>query len=120
MKVIVSARETNLEAPVDTRFGRTRYLLLVDSESGQVEEVISNSANVAAGQGAGVQAASAVAATPAEAVISGNLGPKAFAVLERAGIPVFKAPPSSVAEVVSAFTRGELEQQREATVRGHW
>jgi predicted Fe-Mo cluster-binding NifX family protein len=119
MKVVVSAEGRDLDSRVDERFGRAAYLLLVDTESLEVE-VIDNAPNTAAAQGAGIQAASAIAATPTDAVISGNVGPKAFATLEKAGIAAYRTGEATVREAVEAYSRGELERQQGATVRGHW
>jgi predicted Fe-Mo cluster-binding NifX family protein len=119
MKVVVSAEGRDLESRVDERFGRAAYLLLVDTESLEFE-VINNAPNTAAVQGAGIQAASAIAATPCEAVISGNVGPKGFATLEKAGIATYRTGDVTVREALGAFKRGELERQQGATVRGHW
>ena len=119
MKVVVSAEGRDLDSRVDERFGRAAYLLLVDADTLELE-VIDNAPNTAAAQGAGIQAASAIAATPCEAVISGNVGPKAFATLEKAGIAVHRTGEATVREAVEAFTRGELEPQQGASVRGHW
>jgi predicted Fe-Mo cluster-binding NifX family protein len=109
MKIVVSAQGRELDSAVDARFGRAPYLLVVDTETREVE-VIDNAGGTAAAHGAGVQAASAIAATPAEALISGSVGPKALATLEKAGIDVYLAADVTVEEAVSAFTGGELEQ----------
>ncbi|MFP4374655.1 MAG: NifB/NifX family molybdenum-iron cluster-binding protein [Spirochaetaceae bacterium] len=119
MKVVVSAEGRELDSRVDKRFGRAAYLLVVDTDTLELE-VIDNAPSTAAAQGAGIQAASAIAATPSHALISGNVGPKAFATLEKAGIPVYRCGDVSVRQAVAAFSRGELEQQRGASVKGHW
>ena len=119
MKVVVSEQGTELDSPLDARFGRARYLLLVDTETLEAE-VIDNAGNTRAAQGAGIQAASAIAATPADALISGNVGPKAFATLEKAGIAAYRSGAGTVREAVEAFTQGGLERQQSASVRGHW
>ena len=119
MKVAISAQGRDLDSPVDLRFGRAPYLLLVDTETEEVE-VIDNAGGVGAPQGAGIQAASAIAATSTAAVISGNVGPKAYATLEKAGIAVYTCDQVSVREALGRFTRGELTRQSSASVRGHW
>jgi predicted Fe-Mo cluster-binding NifX family protein len=55
MKICVSSTGNTLDAPVDPRFGRCRYFLIVDSETMQFEAV----PNIASGAmgGAGIQAA---------------------------------------------------------------
>ena len=119
MQIVVSAQGTDTNSLVDTRFGRAKHLLLVDTEAETAEE-LAGASGAGAAQGAGVQAASAIAATPAAALISGNVGPRAFTVLERAGIACYLATEVTVAEAVAALERGELPQQNAANVQEHW
>ena len=58
MKICVSATANSLDAPVDPRFGRCQYFLIVDSETMQFE-AIPNMASGAMG-GARIQAARAL------------------------------------------------------------
>jgi hypothetical protein len=58
MNVAITAQGTELDAPVETRFGRARYFLLVDTQTGGFT-VHDNVQNVNAPQGAGIQAAQA-------------------------------------------------------------
>ena len=84
MKIVVTASGRTLADAMDTRFGRARYFLLVDSDTGTVA-AHDNAQNLNAVQGAGIQAAEAVARLGAEAVVTGNVGPKAFRTLAAAG-----------------------------------
>ena len=56
MKVAVTAYGPGLESEVDPRFGRARYILVVDSDSGGLVETLDNEKNMNAMGGAGVQA----------------------------------------------------------------
>lgn len=67
MKICVSASADNLDAPVDPRFARCRYFIIVDSES-MKPEAVPNIAAAAVG-GAGIQAAQIVACKGANVVI---------------------------------------------------
>jgi len=106
MKIAVSAGGPSLDSPIDPRFGRCQYLLIVDSESLDFEAV-ENPAVMAPG-GAGIQAAELVASMGAGAVITGNCGPNAYQVLSAAGIEVFVGASGSVREAIEAYRRGEL------------
>jgi predicted Fe-Mo cluster-binding NifX family protein len=106
MKVAVSATGPSLDSPIDPRFGRCQYLLIVDSESLDFEAV-ENPAVMAPG-GAGIQAAELAAGQGVEAVLTGNCGPNAFQVLSAAGIPVFVGASGSVRDVVEAYRKGKL------------
>ena len=74
MKIVVSAKEPDLEAQVDPRFGRSAYFLLVNPESMEYE-VLANGQNVQAAQGAGIQAAAMVAGQRPEGLADGKLRP---------------------------------------------
>jgi predicted Fe-Mo cluster-binding NifX family protein len=118
MNVAVTAQGTELDAPVETRFGRARYFLLVDTETGRFA-VHDNVQNVNAPQGAGIQAAQTIASLGAQALLTGNVGPKAFTTLQAAGIPVYVGVTGTVAQAVEAFRGGKLQLAAQATVAGH-
>jgi predicted Fe-Mo cluster-binding NifX family protein len=118
MKICVSATSNNLEAPLDPRFGRCAYLLIVDSETMQFE-VIPNMATGATG-GAGIQAAQTIANKGVKVVITGNVGPNAFGALSAAGIEILTGASGAVREVVEKFKRGELGKTGAPTVGGHF
>ncbi len=118
MNVAVTAMGKEMTSTVDPRFGRARYFLLVDTETGTVE-VHDNSQNVQAAQGAGIQAGQTVAGLGVDAVISGNFGPKAFHVLHAAGIEAYRTDAGTVAHAVQKFKAGELTKASGANVAGH-
>ncbi|MEW6547590.1 MAG: NifB/NifX family molybdenum-iron cluster-binding protein [Bacillota bacterium] len=117
MKVAVAAQGQNLDSPVDLRFGRAPFFLLVDSETLECES-ISNPAVNSAG-GAGIQTAQLLARSGARAVVTGNVGPNAMSALRAAGIEVYAARGGTVRETVQAFLRGELVPLADATVASH-
>jgi len=119
MKIVVSAKEPDLEAQVDPRFGRSAYFLLVNPESMEYE-VLANGQNVQAAQGAGIQAAAMVAGQRPGALLTGNCGPKAYHTLLAAGIPVFLGVAGPVREAVKEFWAGKLTPARGPNVTGHW
>jgi predicted Fe-Mo cluster-binding NifX family protein len=107
MKIAISATGPSLDSPIDPRFGRCQYLLIVDSESLDFEAV-ENPAVMAPG-GAGIQAAELVASMGAGAVITGNCGPNAYQVLSAAGIDIFVGASGSVRQALEAYRKGELQ-----------
>lgn len=118
MRVVVSAVGESPDAAVDRRFGRAGFFIAVDLETGQ-HQAYSNAQNLQAAQGAGIQAAETVARLQPTAVLTGNVGPKAFRVLKAAGICVFQCEPGSVAAAVTAYRDGKLVELTGATVDGH-
>lgn len=118
MKVAVTSAGQNLESPVDPRFGRAPYLVLVDTETREYQ-AMENTAAQAAG-GAGVQAAQLVADQGVEALVTGNAGPNAFRTLAAAGVKVYVGAAGTVGQALEAFLRGELELAQGPSVPGHF
>jgi predicted Fe-Mo cluster-binding NifX family protein len=118
MKICISAISGSLDAPVEPRFGRSPYFLIVDSESMDFE-TISNLASNAVG-GAGIQAAQTVASKGARVLITGSVGPNAFQALSSAGIRVVTGGSGTVREAVERYKKGELAETMGPTVSGHF
>ena len=119
MKIIVTARGESLDSAVDPRFGRAKYFIFVDTDTNEAT-THDNAQNLNAAQGAGIQAAETVARLGAEAVITGNAGPKAFRTLSAAGIKVYLCSDGTVADASRRFKAGELKEAAMANVEGHW
>ena len=119
MRVAVSATGNTIDSQVDERFGRASYFVVVDTETMGCE-VIENSQNMQAMQGAGVQAAGNVVEADVEYVFTGHCGPKAFRVLSEAGVKIVVGISGTVKDAVEAFKRGELKSTESADVEGHW
>jgi predicted Fe-Mo cluster-binding NifX family protein len=118
MKVCVSAAGNSLDAPVDPRFGRCPYFVIVDLETMQFE-AIPNPAAGAMG-GAGILAAQTIASRGVKAVITGNVGPNAFQALSAAGVRIVTGAYGTVREVVERYKRGELKEAGSPTVGWHF
>jgi len=107
LKICVSATGADLNAPVDPRFGRCAYLLIVDADSMRLLEAIPNP-SVMAPSGAGIQTAQMVANKGVKAVITGNVGPNAYQVLASAGIQIFTGAFERVRDAIEAYRAGRL------------
>ena len=107
-KVAVSSEGPTLGDRVDPRFGRAGGFAVVDLETMEVEYVDNGTSQTMA-QGAGIQAAENVANAGAQVLLSGYVGPKAFAALEAAGIAVGQdVDGMTVGEAVQKFRNGEI------------
>ncbi len=107
MQIAISLEENNgLDSGVSTIFGRCPYFIFIDPENG--EFTIKENAAKAASGGAGIQAAQMVVDQGAGAVISGNLGPKAQAVLSAANIAVYQFKEGSVQQALADFIQNNL------------
>lgn len=119
MKLAFSTSGENIDSPLDPSFGRAKNFLLLDLEL-QTSTVISNQQNLNAAQGAGIQAGQTIVKAGAQALITGHCGPKAFRVLEAAGVKVYNTDAPTVAEAITRFHAGELTEATSANVEGHW
>ena len=119
MKVAITSQGRDMNSAVDSRFGRAKYFIVVDTETGEFS-AHDNSQNLNAVQGAGIQAGRNVVALGVEAVITGNTGPRAFATLQAGGVKVYIGATGTVAEAVEQFKAGRLECVSKANVEGHW
>ena len=119
MKVVVTSQGPDMTSQLDPRFGRAKFLILVDTENSEFNSH-SNSQNLSAMQGAGIQAARNVVELGAETLITGNVGPKAFATLQAAGVAIYIGSTGSVKDAFEQFKAGQLERAGGANVEGHW
>ena len=119
MKIAVSSRGKELDSEVDQRFGRAAYFVVVDSETFDFV-VVDNQAAAQAMQGAGIQAAKAVANKGAEVLLTGNCGPKAFTTLNTAGIDVVLNVGGTVRSAVEGFNKGDFQTAGGPNVDPHW
>ncbi len=119
MKIAVSSSGSTLESDMDPRFGRAQNFIVVNTET-MAFEVKENVQNLNLPQGAGIQAGKTVADLGVEAVITGNCGPKAFNVLEAAGVKVITGISGSVIDAVKKLNTGGLEYAGGPNVEGHW
>lgn len=108
MKLLITAREEGLDAPIDPRFGRGAYYCVVDSASLTCETYPNPALN--APGGAGVQAAQYAEELMVNAVISGHFGPKAADVLQAAKITMYLlGDTQTVRQAVERLNAGELQ-----------
>jgi predicted Fe-Mo cluster-binding NifX family protein len=119
MKIAITTSGTDLDAPVDPRFGRAKAFILYDTETGEWS-LLDNTQNLQAAQGAGIQAASSVANAGAQAVLTGNCGPRAFQTLSAGGVAVYAGAEGTVREAIEKLKAGELRQAGGATVGAHF
>jgi len=118
MKIAITTSGKDLDAPVDPRFGRAKSFVIYDTESDQWS-VLDNAQNLNAAQGAGIQAATAVVKAGAEAVLTGNCGPKAFRALSAGRVKVYAGVSGTVREAVEKFLSGTLRPAAQASVGEH-
>lgn len=117
MQIVVTSNGADLDAPASPVFGRCPTYIFVDPET-LAFEAVDNPA-VGAPGGAGIQAAQFIVERGAAAVVSGNVGPNAFNVLQAANVPVYLFTGGTVRDAVAAYKAGDLPNAGQATAPEH-
>ncbi|MEA1925617.1 MAG: NifB/NifX family molybdenum-iron cluster-binding protein [Patescibacteria group bacterium] len=119
MKIAVSSTGKTLENDVDAKFGRCPYFLIVEIENRKIKNVnaIENTAKAQMG-GAGISAAEIVANEEVEAIITMNLGPRAFSVFEQLEIKIYHGE-GKIKDVAQEFIDGKLTDITTSTGSRH-
>jgi predicted Fe-Mo cluster-binding NifX family protein len=118
MKICVSSTGKDLDANVDPRFGRCSYFIIIDPKTMNYE-FISNKSSIASG-GAGIQAAQVVAKTGANTVITGNIGPNAFEILQAVGIKVITGANGVIKNIIEKFNNDDFKETNSPSVGSHF
>ncbi len=118
MKIAITATGDNLEAQVDSRFGRCDSFLIVDLETLDFETV--DNPHATAGGGAGIQAAQLMAEKEVDAVLTGNCGPNAFRVFAQAGIDIYIGASGQIKDAIESFKAGAFQKATDANVGSHF
>jgi len=107
-RVAVPVKTPELDAPLESKFGRAAFLLLVDRRT-LAFEVVENPAREARG-GAGIAAAELLSKRKVTGVIAEKFGPKALEALTAAGIPMYRCQANATArEALAHLDAGELD-----------
>ncbi len=104
MKICITSQGATLDSQVDPRFGRCQYFLYIDTETNAFDAVENPHKD---GGGAGIQVGQVMSEQKVEAVLTGNVGPNAFQVLNTANIKVVTGTSGTVQEAFDAFKQGE-------------
>ncbi len=118
MKIALCSSGATLDSPMDPGLGGCRYFVLVDTDT--LDTAAEPNLSAQADRGAGVVAAQHLATKGVQAVLTGNIGPNAFRVLDAAGIAVYTCAAQTVRDAVEQFKSGELTQINAATAGPHF
>jgi len=117
MRIAITAQGKELSSKIETRFGQTKWLIAVDTQTGDVS-AYNTMVNLGTGI-LGVQTAQNVVDLDVEIVITGNIGPNAFTVISTSGIKVFLSQ-GTIEEALALFKEGKLNEAKVANVPTHW
>jgi predicted Fe-Mo cluster-binding NifX family protein len=119
MRIAVTTEGNDLDAQIDSRFGRAPKFLVVDTETMRFN-LVANTQSLDLAQGAGIQSAQNVLVHKPEVLLTGNCGPKAFRVLKAAGIKVVIGVKGRIRDAIRDYMNGKYIEATEANVEGHW
>jgi len=119
MKIAITTSGNDLTAALDSRFDRAPKFMIYDLETDSFD-IVDNNQNLNAAQGAGIQSAQNIARLGAGALITGHCGPKAFRVLQAAGIKIYNTDAATTGEALKRYKDGKLKEASGADVEGHW
>ncbi|WP_202319251.1 NifB/NifX family molybdenum-iron cluster-binding protein [Archaeoglobus neptunius] len=110
MRIAATTRRGGVEDTITPQFGRAVTFTIVDYD-GEIKdvEIVENTA-ASQPSGAGIAASQILVDRRVEAILTGNVGPKAMNVLKSAGIGIFRADGLKVGEAIERFMNGELEE----------
>lgn len=110
MKIIVTSTGENLDSEIDQRFGRCKYFIIFNTENNSFEAVENQGA--IQGHGAGIKAAQQIGDLRVDSIITGELGPNAYKVIEELGITTFKGS-GTIKDAIKKLLNNELPKLNE-------
>lgn len=117
MKIAVSSSGRDLDSPIDPRFGRCAYFVIVETDDMSFEAFANE--NISLGGGAGIQSAQFVASKGVKAVITGNCGPNAVQTLSVSQVEIFVGHSGTVREVIEKYMKGNIKSTSTPNVTDH-
>jgi predicted Fe-Mo cluster-binding NifX family protein len=110
MKIAISSTDKNIEGNISDVFGRCPYFIIVEIKNGKIEktEIIENK-NTDQASGAGISTSQLMAEKNVNALITGNVGPRAFDILKQFNIEVYTGS-GIIKKVLQEFINGKLKR----------
>jgi len=110
MKIAISSTGKKLTDNVSEVFARCPYFIIAEIKNRKIEktEIIKNESTDQM-SGAGISAAQLIAEKNVNAVITGNVGPRALDVLRQFNIKIYSGS-GTVKEVLQEFIDGKLKK----------
>ncbi len=110
MKLLITAKGPNLDSPIDKRFGRGEYFVIVDTDSKSIIESFHNE-YLNNEHGVGIKTATLTLEKGVDAVITGSYGPKAYDVLKQGTLKLYVfTNENTVQDVLDNFEKGNLKE----------
>jgi len=109
MKVVITARGSTPDSDIDERMGRAYWLMIYETKN-NIWQAINNDTSRNALQGAGQQTANLLIEHGVEAVLTGEVGPRAFRILNNSGISIYLGAAGTVMDTLVAWHDGHLNK----------
>ena len=119
MKIGIPAVDREPTAAIDARFGRAPWFLVYDTDA-KTWDAIDNAPDLQSVQGAGIQSSETLVRHGVTALLAPHCGPKAFRVLQAAGVTVYLGVNGTAEDALTAYQDGQLQPTQSADVEGHW
>ncbi len=110
--IAICSSEDKAEAMVDGRFGRCSYFMVWNPESSDFKSL--KNTGIDAAHGAGTGAAQVLLQNNVGVVLTSRVGPKAFQVLNSAGIKMYQGQDNiSVQALLEKYLAQQLEELKQ-------
>ncbi|MBI4963088.1 MAG: NifB/NifX family molybdenum-iron cluster-binding protein [Desulfomonile tiedjei] len=119
MRIAITSTGKEMDSAIDPRFGRARYIIIVEKD-GTMVEAMDNVQGANALSGAGIQAGKLLADRKVDVLMTGHCGPNAFRTLEAAGIKVVVEQSGTVKQALERLQLGNVKFSSKANVEAHW
>lgn len=116
-RIAFSTLGRDFAAPIDPRFGRAARFLIYDLGHNSIQ-LIDNQQGRNDVQGAGIPAAEIVVQAGADTLVTGHCGPKAFNVLNAAGVAIYSCDPMTVEDALNGLLSGSLTAASSSDIEG--
>ena len=113
MKIVISATGRDKESSIYETFHRCNFYLIIDTKLNSLKTLENLARDRPSEIGATV--GQIVADTGIDAVITTNIGPRAFEIFERYGIKIYQAK-GKVNDAVQQLEKGKLSEITKATI----
>ena len=108
MKIALSSQGNQQSSLLSHRFGRCAYFAFYDDETGEWSFAENKAAQETSG--AGIQAAQHIVDSGAEILLTGEVGPKAWQVIDASPLEVFAVPEIPLPEAISIYREGRAQK----------
>jgi predicted Fe-Mo cluster-binding NifX family protein len=115
MNICITSQGDTLDQPIDPRFGRAKFFIIYDDQTGRYEAL--ENPHIGGVGGVGVQVGQMMDEKRVEIIITGNIGPNAFKTIRASNITVYTGADGSVNEVLDRYKTGELTPRYNPTVK---